>query len=117
MEVTDGFVKHVGQQMLDRDYVKQPQTRKQVQNTLKGRMQEVGLCEGQFVQNRLKIHNYLNLSRVEPFFVKPNYIPQIVQMNVVQMETRLFGEFTPSSRMPRMMSGILHGENTLRCNT
>jgi hypothetical protein len=57
--------------------------KKRVQNTLKGKMQEVGLCEVQIVQNRLKIHNYLNLSRVEPFFVKPNFIPQIVQMNVV----------------------------------
>ncbi len=41
-------------------------------------MQEVSLCEGQFVQNRLKIHIYFNLSRVEPFFVKPNSIPQII---------------------------------------
>jgi hypothetical protein len=91
--------------------------KKQVQNTLEGRMQKVCLWEGNFVQNRLKIHNYINLNRVEPFSIRPNSIPQIVHMNVVQMEARLFRKFTPSLRMLRMMSGIPHGESIIRCNT
>jgi hypothetical protein len=35
----DGFVKHVGQQMLDINFVEQPQQRKYIQNNIKERMQ------------------------------------------------------------------------------
>jgi hypothetical protein len=92
--------------MLEKDYVKQPQMKEHVQNSLEERMQEIGLGEGQFVQNRIRIHNSPNVNRAKPFSIRLDSIPHRVQMNVVQMEARLSREFTPSSRMPRMMNGI-----------
>jgi hypothetical protein len=46
------------------------------------------------------------VNRAKPFSIRPNSIPHKIQMNVIQMEVRLSREFTPSSRMPRMMNGI-----------
>jgi len=48
--------------------------RKRIQNILKDRLQEIGLGETWFVQNGLIIHNSSNVSKVEPFFIRPNYI-------------------------------------------
>ncbi len=79
----DGFIRHVGQQMLNIYIEEQPQMRKQVQNHLKGKMQGIHLGEEQFVQNRPRICNSLNVSRLEPFFVRLNSTPQMVQMNIV----------------------------------
>jgi len=45
--VRDGLVKHVGQQMLRKNFVKQPQQRKYIQNNIEERMQEIILGEGQ----------------------------------------------------------------------
>jgi hypothetical protein len=105
-EVKDGFIKHVGQQMLDKDFVKQPQLIKLIQKNLEERMQEIILGEGQFVQNKLKIWNSPNVNIGNFFFVKLNSIPKIVQINVVQLEAKSSKKLTPSSRMPKMMSGI-----------
>lgn len=74
IEVKGGFVKHVGQQMLNRDFVEQPQMRKQVHNSLENKLQKTGLSEAQFIQNRLKMHNSPSVSRTKPFFVSPNFI-------------------------------------------
>ncbi len=64
----------MGQQMLDKDFIKQPQMRKWIQNSLENRLQEIGQDETWFVQNGLRIHNSSNVSRVEPFSIRPNYI-------------------------------------------
>jgi hypothetical protein len=50
--------------------------REHVQNSLEERMQEIGLGEGQFVQNTLRIHNSPNVNRTKPFSIRPNSIPQ-----------------------------------------
>ncbi len=71
--------------MLDKVSIKQPQLRKLIQNSLKERMQEIILVERQFVQNILKIRNSPNVN-IKKNYVKLNYIPKIVQMNVVQLE-------------------------------
>jgi len=48
--VRDGFVRHVGQQMLDRDFVEQPQLREHIQNNFKKRIHEIVLGEREFVR-------------------------------------------------------------------
>lgn len=61
--------------MLDEAFVEQPQQKKQIQNNIKERMQEIVLGEGQFVQNKQRIRNYLNVSKVEPLFIKLDSTP------------------------------------------
>jgi hypothetical protein len=46
-EMRDGFVKHVGQQMLGINFVEQQQQRKYIQNNIKEMMQEIVLGEKQ----------------------------------------------------------------------
>jgi hypothetical protein len=41
----DGFVKHVGQQMLKKYFLEQPYLKEQVQKSLEERMQEIALGE------------------------------------------------------------------------
>jgi hypothetical protein len=62
-EVRDEFVRYVGQWMLDKNSIKQPQPRKLIQNRLEKRIQKIILGEGQFVQNKQEIHNFPNVSR------------------------------------------------------
>ncbi len=64
----------MGQQMLNIDSIKQPQMREQVHNNLENKRQGSGLNEMLFVQNRLRMPNYLTMNRAKPFFVKPNSI-------------------------------------------
>jgi len=65
---------HVGQKMLNKDFIQQPHMKKKMQNSLKNRLQEIGLGKTRFVQTRLKICNYSNVSKVKPFSIKPNFI-------------------------------------------
>jgi hypothetical protein len=65
---------HVGQQILNRDFIKQPHMRKQIQNSLENKLQEIGLGETRFVQNGLRISNSSNLNKVKAFSIKPNSI-------------------------------------------
>ncbi len=64
--------------MLDKAFVKQPQQEEQIQNNIKERMQKIVLGEGQFAQNKQRIHNSLSVSKLEPFSIKLNFIPQRV---------------------------------------
>ncbi len=54
------------------------------------------------------MYNSPSVSKTKPLSIIPNFIPQRVHMNVVQLEAMRFKEFTPSSRRPRLMSGIPH---------
>ncbi len=46
--------------------------------------------------------NSPNVSKTKPLSVRPNFIPQRVHMNVVQLEATTSRKFTPSSRRPRL---------------
>ncbi len=81
--------------------------RKEVHNILENKLQEIGLSEAKFVQNRLRMRNFPNVSRTKPFFVKPYSIQQKVQMNVVQLEVRMSKELTTSSSKLRLINAIL----------
>jgi hypothetical protein len=69
-------------------------------------MHEIILGEGQFVQNKLKIHNSPNVNIRKLLSVTLNFIAKIVQMNVVQLKAKSSKKLTPSSRMLKMMRGI-----------
>ncbi len=65
-EVRDAFVRHLGQQILERDYVEQPynQQREQIQNYVDEKMDEIFLGERLFVQNKLMTSNSPSVSRI-----------------------------------------------------
>jgi hypothetical protein len=64
--------------MLDKDFVEQSKMKEHVHNSLENRLQEIGLSDAQFVQNRLRMCNSFSVDRVKPFFVRPIFIPQRV---------------------------------------
>jgi hypothetical protein len=77
-----------------------------VHNNLKNKLQEVGLNETQFVQNRLGMWNFPSMTKAKHFPVRPNFIQQRVRMNDVQLEVRMSKKFTPSSSKLKLMNGI-----------
>ncbi len=57
-------MRHVGQQMLDKDLIKQPPQKEHIQNTIKDKMQEIILGEGQLIiQNGTMICRSPNVSK------------------------------------------------------
>ncbi len=70
--------------MLDIDYVEQLHLKKYVQNSLKDKLEKIGLDEAQFVQN----HNSPNVNKVEPFSIILNSIPQIIHIMLYNWKLR-----------------------------